>query len=308
MEKEKYVICETLSFSHPLSMSFSGRKWYDDDEYEWCDNRVYRAENVNVKVHIFSDGKCTLKFGEKYRWFVEECKEKKMMCRTRFNSPKELIKYFLTDPLFELPIEWQDYMTNSYQEVKRYTSQHVKRHVNFGYWNFNFTEYRGAFNAYDVESLKQYGDICPLPKGMRTWGYDYDIWSETHGYVELGEHCSWDKSRDTYVVYNIKDYDPDYCIDKYFKDFYIFNELAFYKFMKNVDPTLNHSVVYETYRRSFSNYEDGFKYKDKELDFDHVFSVYVEQSNIKQQEELDELNRQIAELEAKRNKCFKNYG
>lgn len=308
MSKENYVISETISFSHPLSMRFSGRKWYDDDEYEWCDNRTYFAENVNAKVHIFPDGKCTIKFGKKNHYFVEECKQQKMMCRTCFNSVKELIKYFLTDPLFELPTEWQDYMNVGYHEVKRYSPQHMKRHFSFGYDKFKFTEYRGAYMYYSKEDGEKFGNICPLPEGMRTWGYEYDKWSETHGYIELGEHCSWDKSRDTYVAYNIKDHDVDFCIDKYFNDFYIVNEIAFYQFMQNVDPTLNHSEVYETYRRSFVHYEDGFTYKDKELDFDKVFSVYVEQTNIAQQAELDELNRQIAELEAKRNKCFKNYG
>ena len=305
MVKEKYVISEYISFSHPLSMRFSGRKWYDDEEYEWCDNRMYFAENVNAHINIFSDGKCTLKFGEKNHWFVEICKEKKMMCRTKFNSIKDLLKYFLTDPLFELPSNWQDYMKTSYTEVKRYSSGGIKRHINIGYNNFKFTEHRGE--CYSKEILEKFGDVCPLPKGMIWRGYEHDTWAETHGYIEIGEQCEWDKTRDNYLVYNIKDHNVDLCVEKYFNDFYITNELAFYAFIQNIDPNLNHSEVYRTYRNSFNSYKDGLTYNDKDLNFEEVFSIYVSEKNKAEQAELDELNRQIAELQAKRNKFFKNY-
>ena len=307
MVKEKYVISEFISFSHPLSMIFTGKKWYDDDEYQWCDNRTYIPEIVNAIIYIFPDGKCTLNFHKRDDYFVEKCKKQKMMCRTKFNSIKELIKYFLTDPLFELPSKWQDYMNNYYHEVKKYYPQSIKRHLNIGYNKFKFTEYRGEFKYYDKDVIDKFGNVCPLPEGMRSWGHEYDVWSETHGYIEIGEHYSWYKTLDNYIVYNIKDHDVDFCIEKYFDDFYITNELAFYNFIKNIDPTLNHSEVYNYYRKSFNSYKDGLTYNDKNLNFDEVFSTYVSEKNKAEQIELDDLNRQIAELQAKRNNFFKNY-
>lgn len=231
------------------------------------------------------------------------------MFRTNFNTVRDMLRYFLTDSLFELPMRWENYMDNGYPttKVKRYSPQGIKRQVKFGFDKFKFTERRGAYLYHSKEDNKKYSHVCPLPEGMSTYGYNYDLWSETHGYIELGEHCLWDESKDNYLAYNIKDHDVNFYLNKYFNDFYILNELSFYAYLKEIDPSLDHNEVYNVYRNSFTYYTEGFTYKDKELDFDHVFSVYVEQMNINQQKELEELNRQIAELETKRNKCFKNY-